>query len=198
MLLATLGLSAVIRTSSLQLRPGLARTASEPAGSFIIRSLERTDLLPTAALMQESFAGTDRCFLSPRDRSWPDIAITTARLALDIERRATPWDWARHAQLVACAADGELLGFVELWGEDSAALGNFSATTPQPSLFNLCVSQRARETAAFDSVRGGWRAHGSGVWSRRDLGSNGIQPLPCGRPSGSGKRTRAGLRTEVL
>lgn len=72
-----------------------------------------------------------------------------------MEQRMTPWDWCRHAQLVAeNTADGRLLGFVECWAEDAGALHNTSAVTPQPVLFNLCVAPEARRTGvARDLVR---------------------------------------------
>jgi len=117
---------------------------SVSARAWRVRIAERADLLPAAMLMQDAFSGEGRTFLSPNERGWVEIALTTARLALDIERRATPWDWARHAQFVACKEDGQLLGFVEVWGEDAESAGNLSAATPQPSLFNLCVSPSAR------------------------------------------------------
>ena len=119
-----------------------AMAATAPA--WTVRTMRRSDILPIAKLLQDSFAGEGRTFLSPKPRSQLDVAVTTVRLALDIERRCTTWDWARHSQLVAESAEGSLLGFVEVWGEDQDSVGNLSAITPQPCLFNLCVAPGAR------------------------------------------------------
>ena len=109
-----------------------------------MRLMTRDDIFPIARLVHDSFAGEGRTYLSPTSRSWFDVASTIVLLALDIERRCTTWDWSRHAQLVAESAEGQLLGFVEVWAEDEDSVGNLSAVTPQPCLFNLCVTPSAR------------------------------------------------------
>ena len=126
-----------------------------------VRLARRTDLLPLAVLVHDTFAAyeptyeTSASFAAGPVRSAWLRAVTTARLALDIEQRMTPWDWCRHAMFVAESADGRLVGFCECWGEDAASLGNASATAPQPVLFNLCVAEDARRTGiARDLVHG--------------------------------------------
>lgn len=128
-----------------------SRTSAPPL-AYTVRLAERRDLLPLSKLVEEAFASNcwsvDDGSLVERERGVFELLeaqATALRIALDIERRMTPWDWARHAQLVAAADDGgELLGFVEIWGEDKESLGNASAQTPQPVLFNLCVAASAR------------------------------------------------------
>ena len=125
----------------------MAAAASSPS----IRLARRTDLPALASLLYESFAvqsiapteGMDDRSV-PVPRSWLEVAITKGRLAADIEQRMTPWDWSRHAQIVAEDENGRAVGFVEVWGEDAMALYNETAQTPQPVLFNLCVSSDAR------------------------------------------------------
>ena len=74
-----------------------------------------------------------------------DSLNTRLRLALDVESRMTPWDWCRHAQVVAeDAQSGRILGFAEVWGEDAESLNNLTAKSPQPVVFNLCVAKEAR------------------------------------------------------
>lgn len=106
---------------------------------WIVRPAARSDLWRAATLMQDAFTAPGR----PGIDRW----LTTCRLALDIEQRMTPWDWARHRQFVveaASAGEGEgLLGFAELWAEDDACLEDRNATVPQPALFNVCVSPAA-------------------------------------------------------
>ncbi|KAL1496170.1 hypothetical protein AB1Y20_014787 [Prymnesium parvum] len=105
--------------------------------SWTVRVMRRADILPIARLLETSFAGEAHA-------SWSSALATQALLALDVERRCTTWEWSRHLQLVAESAEGRLLGFAEVWGEDEASVGNQSAHTPQPCLFNLCVARDAR------------------------------------------------------
>ncbi len=86
-------------------------------------------------------------FFSSQPRNALEVLYTKLRLLLDVERRLTPWDWRRHRQLVVeQAGTGALIGFAEIWAEDAASLGNVSAQTPQPVLFNLCVARSARRS----------------------------------------------------
>ena len=122
-----------------------ALTATSPVTT---RLAERRDLVPLARLVEASFAAgryadDEPTFHSSRRRGWFETQETMVRVGLDIERRMTPWDWCRHAQIVAESGD-QIVGFCEVWGEDASALNNVSATNPQPVLFNLCVSSDAR------------------------------------------------------
>jgi len=110
---------------------------------FRVRRAARNDLLALSSLVEEAFASRAPTFLTA-GRSQLATLTTTARIALDMEKRMTPWDWSRHTQLVAESSTGRIVGFAELWGEDAAALHNMSALTPQPVLFNLCVAKEAR------------------------------------------------------
>jgi len=102
--------------------------------------LKRAELWDAAVLVQQSCALTSNPSLrQPLEALWQ-----TARIAFDIEKRSTPWQWNRHRQLVAEAPDGQLVGFAELWAEDSASLGQTDVPTPQPCVFNLCVSSASR------------------------------------------------------
>ena len=131
-------------------------TSSAPPGGVSVRLARRSDLLPLALLVSDSFAAEERfaeiTYESARTRGWLERQVTTARVALDIERRLTPWDWCRHAQLVAEDADGKILGFAELWGEDGDSLRNVSALTPQPAIFNLCVATAARRRGVAQAL----------------------------------------------
>lgn len=124
----------------------LAAAALLTSSPYSIRLAARSDLLPIAYLIEQTFAAEapELSFASAKPRSWLERQCATARVALDVERRMTPWDWGRHSQLVVEAEDGTILGFAEVWGEDATSLGNISATSPQPALFNLCVSSNAR------------------------------------------------------
>lgn len=108
-------------------------------GDCTIRLARRDDLLRIASLINGAFA-------IPRERNGLERSLNTARLALDVERRLTPWNWNRHQQLVAESSGGDILGFVELWAEDSASVDKLDAQTPQPCLFNLCVAEGARRS----------------------------------------------------
>jgi len=134
-----------------------------------IRLAERRDIWPIATLLHDAFAASEPTFSSSADLSGFVGSLlfsgaskrsrlrllTIARLALDIEQRMTPWDWCRHAQLVAEGSDGQLLGFVEVWAEDAEALRNASSATPQPVLFNLAVAEGARRSGVGgDLARG--------------------------------------------
>lgn len=114
------------------------------SANWRIRPATRSDILPIALLMGDSFAAQEPTFSSPKPQSSFDKWLTTGLLALDIERRCTTWAWSRHLQLVAESSGGGLVGFVEIWGEDEDSIGNRDAPTPQPCLFNLCVQQNAR------------------------------------------------------
>jgi ribosomal protein S18 acetylase RimI-like enzyme len=106
-----------------------------------VRQARREDMWSLCSLLHDSFAAVDPTPLAPvRALSYK------VRLALDIEQRMTPWDWTRHTQLVAEDPAGQLLGFAEVWGEDTSSLNNASAATPQPVLFNLCVDPTARRS----------------------------------------------------
>lgn len=117
--------------------------------SLSVRLAERRDILPLARLVQESFAAGrygEVTYASVR-RTPLEALVTTLRVGLDIERRLTPWDWCRHAQVVAESGEGRdrrIVGFVEVWGEDRSSLHNVSALSPQPMIFNLCVAAAAR------------------------------------------------------
>ena len=117
-------------------------------GDCTIRLARRDDLLRIASLINGAFA-------IPRERNGLERSLNTARLALDVERRLTPWNWNRHQQLVAESSGGDILGFVELWAEDSASVDKLDAQTPQPCLFNLCVAEGARRSG----VRRGANPH---------------------------------------
>ena len=127
--------------------PSVAATATA-AAPFRVRLAARSDILPVGTLIERAFASNrieDDTFASSAKRSWAESWFTAARISLDVERRMTPWDWCRHAQLIAEDSNsGELLGFCEVWAEDLESLSNVSALTPQPVLFNLCVSEAAR------------------------------------------------------
>ena len=139
----------------------VASLGSSSSSSFSVRLAARSDILPVGILIERAFAfnrfenganddddndaAVARTYSTSRDRSWVESWITCARIALDVERRMTPWDWCRHAQLVAEDSEsGAILGFAEVWAEDAESLANASAVTPQPVLFNLCVSEVAR------------------------------------------------------
>ena len=140
--------AAALVLSCTSVAPVVGREVVGPAAAvtgFTIRDAARSELWPVATLVHDSFAAREPSFLSPAPLVGVQAAITTARLALDIERRATPWDWARHRQLVAeDSSSGELVGFVEVWGEDADSMRREEAVTPQPCLFNLCVAPAAR------------------------------------------------------
>lgn len=123
--------------------------------AWAVRVAARRDLLPVAEVMHDAFAPDGRANTEPTygstvyRRSWLEKQLTKLRLAIDIERRLTPWDWRKHRQLVLeDQASGEILGFAEVWAEDRAALGNVTSLTPQPVLFNLCVAEKARRDGA--------------------------------------------------
>jgi len=104
-----------------------------------VRLARRGELWHIARLLDDSFAA-DTAQRPP----WAAL-VAQGRLALDLERRLTPWDWCRHQQFVAEeAGTGRLVGFAELWAENAASCGDAEATTPQPVVFNLCVSPSAR------------------------------------------------------
>jgi len=115
-----------------------------------MRPMARADILPATRLVYDSFRSDSK----PTPNS-PWFALTTkAKIALDIEQRCTPWDWSRHAQLVAQSAEGDLMGFVEVWGENERSVGDPSAAMPQPCLFNLCVDPRARRLGVARALVG--------------------------------------------
>lgn len=160
-----LALSAALNASPLA-PAASSSSASAVAGrgiaageAFSVRLAERSDLLRVATLLHDSFSFDARgsgaeglTFASARRPGWLDSRVFTARLALDIERRMTPWDWARHAQVVAESASGDVVGFAEVWGEDAASLANTTAAAPQPVLFNLCVAPEARRYGVARSL----------------------------------------------
>ena len=76
-------------------------------GECTLRLARRDDLLRIASLINGAFA-------IRRERNGLERSLNTARLALDVERRLTPWDWSRHAQLVAESGDGDIVGFSPL------------------------------------------------------------------------------------
>lgn len=128
---------------------------------FNVRLAARSDVVPLALLVERSFAAAGRTecladgeatYANTRRRSFFEQKETTFRVGLDIERRLTPWDWSRHAQVVAESPNGEILGFCEVWGEDAASLGNVSALTPQPVIFNLCVASEARRRGVAQAL----------------------------------------------
>lgn len=122
------------------------------------RLAERRDVVPLAVLVERSFAagyvGGEPTYESTRHRGWLEQPITAFRVGFDIERRLTPWDWCRHAQIVATDEDDDskIVGFCEVWGEDAAALRNESAIVPQPVLFNVCVASEARRRGVGRSL----------------------------------------------
>jgi len=108
-------------------------------GACAVRNLRRAEIWQVASLLDLSFAANQAA------RSPITAALTRLRLALDVERRTTPWDWCRHQQFVVeDTSTGRLLGFAELWAENAAACGAAEAATPQPVVFNLCVAPAAR------------------------------------------------------
>ena len=119
-----------------------AETASREwaaGGACAVRLLRRAEIWQVASLLDLSFAANQAA------RSPITAALTRLRLALDVERRTTPWDWCRHQQFVVeDTSTGRLLGFAELWAENAAACGAAEAATPQPVVFNLCVAPAAR------------------------------------------------------
>lgn len=119
-----------------------------------VRLAQRKDLLPLAALLYDSFAAPEDSLrpYESRTRSWWDAQTIKLRIAMDLEQRMTPWDWSRHAQLVAEATTGDLVGFAEVWGEDKDSLANPTAQTPQPVLFNVCVAEDARRLGVGNSL----------------------------------------------
>ena len=122
------------------------------SASTTVRRVKRSDLIAASTLLYDAFAVSSRGAGTPR--SWLVALTTKARLASDIEQRMTPWEWGRHAQLIAEDAAGRPLGFVEVWGEDAAALSNRSSLTPQPVLFNLCVASDARRAGVARQLVG--------------------------------------------
>ena len=127
-------------------RTAATMTAAETAsrewaagGACAVRLLRRAEIWQVASLLDLSFAANQAA------RSPITAALTRLRLALDVERRTTPWDWCRHQQFVVeDTSTGRLLGFAELWAENAAACGAAEAATPQPVVFNLCVAPAAR------------------------------------------------------
>jgi ribosomal protein S18 acetylase RimI-like enzyme len=137
----------------------LSHPALSTSAPHTVRLAQRNDLAKLAVLLHDSFRAQEPTFTSAASFAGDTKrelvrAMTIVRLALDMEQRLTPWDWCRHAQLVAENSNGQLLGFVEVWAEDALSLHNTSAVTPQPVLFNLCVAPDARRTGvARDLVR---------------------------------------------
>jgi len=104
-----------------------------------VRLARREEIWSIAGLLDASFAA------NAAERSPWEARVARGRLALDLERRLTPWDWCRHQLLVAeDLASSRIVGFAELWAENAAACGVSDAVTPQPVVFNLCVSPSAR------------------------------------------------------
>ena len=137
-------LAAMVPTSSsYSSAPGLD-------SSVCVRLAQRRDLLPLSGVVERSFAAPvdgsrTTSFSSSQAYTALDALNTRIRIGLDIERRMTPWDWCRHAQVIAeDRASGRILGFAEVWGEDAESLNNLTAKSPQPVLFNLCVAREAR------------------------------------------------------
>ena len=110
-------------------------------------TIRRAEIWQVASLLDLSFAANQAA------RSPITAALTRLRLALDVERRTTPWDWCRHQQFVVeDTSTGRLLGFAELWAENAAACGAAEAATPQPVVFNLCVAASARRTGVAQAL----------------------------------------------
>jgi len=140
----------------------LLSALSVTIASLNVRLATRKDIVPLANLVDRSFAAAGRTdcladgettFASSQRRGWPEQQVTLFRLGLDIERRNTPWDWCRHAQVVAeTTPGGDIIGFCEVWGEDKASLRNESAVTPQPAIFNLCVASEARRRGVAQAL----------------------------------------------
>lgn len=118
----------------------------------------RGDLPQLSEVVERAFAATTEgsgevTFMSSGKRTLFETLETRFRIGLDMERRNTPWDWCRHAQVVAeDISTGKILGFAEVWGEDEESLYNMSSQTPQPALFNLCVSASARRRGVASSL----------------------------------------------
>ena len=114
------------------------RARGDRSLSWHVRPMSRADIIPAVHLVHESFGGA---------APGPSWRVTQLKIALDIEQRCTPWHWSRHAQLVAESLSSEgLLSIVEMWGENEGSVGNESAVSPQPCLFNLCVVPHARRS----------------------------------------------------
>ena len=133
--------------------PGMKSSSSGDSSdhnAVRIRLANRADLIPLSGMMERAFAapadGSRRTTFNSATSYGPlDSLNTRLRLALDVESRMTPWDWCRHAQVVAeDAQSGRILGFAEVWGEDAESLNNLTAKSPQPVVFNLCVAKEAR------------------------------------------------------
>jgi ribosomal protein S18 acetylase RimI-like enzyme len=104
-----------------------------------VRLARRDEIWSIAGLLDASFAA------KTAERSPWEALVARGRLALDLERRLTPWDWCRHLQFVAeDLTSNRIVGFAELWAENAAACGVSDAVTPQPVVFNLCVATSAR------------------------------------------------------
>ena len=83
----------------------VALQSTAPPRDWNLRLARRGELWAVASLLQDAFAqpGVDRSLI--------EVLATQARLALDVEKRLTPWNWARHRQLVAESNDdGRLIG----------------------------------------------------------------------------------------
>lgn len=129
-----------------------------------IRDLARHQLAAAAALVHDAFLVLPQQPYEPttphRARHYGspcDALFTTAALALDLEKRCTPWDWASHRQYVATADDdpADILGFAELWFENRTtedALAVMERATPQPCVFNVAVAQRARRAGVATAL----------------------------------------------
>ena len=156
---ATLSWDGVLAPMAALLLTALLHPALSTSAPHTVRLAQRNDLAKSAVLLHDSFRAQEPTFKSAASFAGDTKrelvrAMTIVRLALDMEQRSTPWDWCRHAQLVAENSNGQLLGFVEVWAEDASSLHNTSAVTPQPVLFNLCVAPDARRTGvARDLVR---------------------------------------------
>lgn len=152
---STLNLSKAIQAFFLALNPAdvFNVAAANNPPSYKVRLARRHDLLPASGIVERAFSVCERYggkveAMNATERSkrgWLEVQTTRLRIAWDVEQRMTPWDWKRHAQVVAeDAMTGSIIGFAEVWGEDFEALNNASAKNPQPVLFNLCVSNQAR------------------------------------------------------
>ena len=109
---------------------------------FSVRTLARGEITQASHLMYESFKS--------EHQTLPQKIFTQCAIALDLERRCTPWDWDRHRQFVAQAHNGSIIGFVELWNQNPKQLDQ--NTTPQPCIFNLCVALPARRSGVASAL----------------------------------------------
>ena len=142
----------------LALLPSALAAAPSTTLSHTVRMARRGDLPQLSGVVERAFAATTEgsgevTFMSSGKRTLLETLETRFRIGLDMERRNTPWDWCRHAQVVAeDASTGQILGFAEVWGEDEESLYNMSSLSPQPALFNVCVSSGARRRGVASSL----------------------------------------------